>query len=57
MGSKRANKTKRKAEEAKAPQMSVVDKLKQGLDDATLAKVGKVAKTHKGRKILEKREG
>lgn len=34
-----------------------MDKLKEGLTDKQLVKAGKVAKTHKGRKILEEREG
>jgi hypothetical protein len=37
--------------------MSTIDKLKEGLTDKKILKAGKVAKTHKGRKILEKREG
>ena len=56
MGTKRANKIKSKKLDAEKP-LSTVEKLKEGLTDKQLIKAGKVAKTHKGRKILENREG
>ncbi len=53
---KRTNKAKKKQSEAK-PQMSTIEKLRDGLTDEQLIKIGKKAKTHKGRKILEERKG
>jgi ribosome production factor 2 len=38
------------------PQVSVIDKLRASVSDKELERVSKVAKTHKGRKILKARE-